>query len=232
MAENVDADRINRWKCLICGSKHKKIINHYRESDGKQIGYILFCCNCGHLDNFAWTVNAARNMCGEDNKVIGKSDVKCGLSEKDLVNCEFLDCPYRPKEKQKGPIKTVNTSIATQPITPEPKELESERFDEKESRREIKEINPKRIEPEPNMRRLPPLPGQVGSPYIPPHGSIPSPTFASPNPMTGPEEPITDSNFHAPVRNPIPHKPENQREDGVENFTIPVINGNNNTGKL
>ena len=244
MAENVNADRINRWKCLICGSKHKKIINHYRESDGKQIGYTLFCCNCGHVDHFAWTVNAARNMCGEDNHVIGRSDVKCGLYEKDLVNCEFLECPYRPEQKPKGPSKTVNTSIAEPEIIPKSKELEEPRFDEIKIRPEIKTITPKPVIP-PNIERsmmskpIPPLPGQVGAPYIPPHGNIQSPTFASPDPIRGPERPITDSNFHGPVRNPIPPKPEkkpdilgNRGLNESENFTIPVINGQNNTGKL
>lgn len=243
MAVDVNEDRINRWKCLTCGSKHKKIINHIRKSDKKHVGYTLFCCNCGHLETFAWTVNAAIEMSGENLNSLKTGEIKCGLLEKDLVNCENYSCPYRPKEKEKGPSKTVRTAIAKE-IIPKNEPMQEDRFDEERERsninKEHKVIPPTQIHAgERHYRQIPTMPGQVGAPYIPPHGNI-TPTFAPPDPMRGPEIPmdispdIDRNTSTAHPHPPVPLSNGRQIEDRDENFTIPVINGSSYTspGKL
>lgn len=228
MALEVNEDRINRWKCLICGSKHKKVIKHFRESDGVQIGYTLFCCNCGHLDPFAWTVNAARDMCGENIGVIGRSEVTCGLDEKDLVNCEKKNCPYRPEPKPKGPSQTVKTSIAKPVQKPVPIDVKGDPYKldhVPNSNIEDRRIPiPNRLQPVQRNSNIPPLviPGQVGAPYMQPHGDTP-PTFGPANPMTGPEVVIEEPKQKF---NPNVIQPDNG------NLTVPVITGTNSTGKL
>ena len=228
MALDVDSDRINRWKCLICGSKHKKVIKHFRKSDEMQIGYTLFCCNCGHLDHFSWTVNAARDMCGENIGVIGKSEVVCGLDEKDLVNCEKKDCPYRPDIKPKGPSQTVKTSIAKpiqKPVSIDTKDDQYKLDPVGNSGIENKRIPlPDRLQPVQRNNNIPPLviPGQVGAPYMQPHGDMP-PTFGPANPMTGAEVIIDEPKQRF---NPNVIQPDNG------NLTVPVITGTNSTRKL
>lgn len=228
MSLDVNADRINKWKCLLCGSKHKKIIKHFRKSDDAQIGYTLFCCNCGHLDHFAWTVAAAKNMCGEENDTIGKSEVVCGIYEKDLVHCPKKNCIYRPGEKPKKQPKTVNTKLAKPPVDIKPDKPKDD----------VHRINPVYVSdetPRPVPTELHPiphehhhhhdpdlrLPGQVGPIYQPPHGDVPH-MFGPPDPMKGPEIIMDEPKKRF---NPNIIKPDNET-------SAPTISGSNSTGKL
>jgi hypothetical protein len=117
MSLKMDDDRIARWKCLVCGSKQKKIIE-FSGKNGKKNGYSLYCCNCGHIDNFAWTLAAANAVSGVDNGAITESRVKCGVPFKDIEHCRFHQCKYRPgpdKEPQ-DPRITTRTAMERPPM--------------------------------------------------------------------------------------------------------------------
>ena len=92
----MDEDRISRWKCLCCGSKQKKVIDHLNYSN-KKIGYTLHCCNCGHIDNFALTAAAIDLMTRANAGKLETSCTDCGLMERDLYTCPAVTCKYRKK---------------------------------------------------------------------------------------------------------------------------------------
>ena len=92
----MDEDRISRWKCLCCGSKQKKVIEHFNSAN-KKIGYTLHCCNCGHIDNFALTAAAIDLMTRANTAKLGTSCTDCGLLERDLYTCPAVNCKYRKK---------------------------------------------------------------------------------------------------------------------------------------
>lgn len=97
---DMNTDRINRWKCLICGSRQKKVIDLIGNTN-KKIGYSMLCCNCGHVDQFALTMNGITSMiCGDESKV-SNVNIYCGLNEDDLKYCPNLECPQRPDGKIK-----------------------------------------------------------------------------------------------------------------------------------
>lgn len=98
--ENMDKDRINRWKCLICGSTQKKKIDLIGISNN-EIGYSLLCCNCGHVDSFALTSSAVSAMiCGDESKV-AKTKITCGAGSSNMKFCLNKKCPYRIKKDEK-----------------------------------------------------------------------------------------------------------------------------------
>lgn len=103
MSEMMTMDRINRWKCVFCGSNLKRKLDATTGS-GKVIGYSLMCCNCGHVDNFALSTAAIpMYTCGEKGEV-ETINIKCPLSEKEVEFCMHKNCAYRPhpdKEKDK-----------------------------------------------------------------------------------------------------------------------------------
>lgn len=92
----MDEDRISRWKCLCCGSRQKKVIEHFSTAN-KKIGYTLHCCNCGHIDNFALTAAAIDLMARANAAKLGTSCTDCGLLERDLYTCPAVACKYRKK---------------------------------------------------------------------------------------------------------------------------------------
>lgn len=106
MAIVMDRDRISKWKCPDCGSRHKKNIDIIG-SNNKKIGFALFCCDCGHIQHFAWTVGAAKAMCGMNNGAVSNCDVSCGVDPEEIKHCRDRNCPYRPQPAPKGPKKTV-----------------------------------------------------------------------------------------------------------------------------
>ena len=94
----MNMDRINRWKCLLCGSKLKKIID-LKDSKDMVIGYSLHCCNCGHLDNFALNMKAIDTMTGYEGKANDRV-ISCGVSIHNIDACAFKECPFRKKENK------------------------------------------------------------------------------------------------------------------------------------
>ncbi len=50
MAREFSKSEIIRQKCSICGNKNKKFTEILHQS--QMCGYILTCCNCGHVDRF------------------------------------------------------------------------------------------------------------------------------------------------------------------------------------
>lgn len=50
MSREFATDEIIRQKCSICGSKNKLYTQITYK--GVQYGYMLTCCNCGHVDTF------------------------------------------------------------------------------------------------------------------------------------------------------------------------------------
>lgn len=112
MSVDMNMDRIRRWKCAFCGSKLKRKLDAVTGS-GKQIGYSLMCCNCGHIDHFALSSSAIpMYVCGERGEV-NKIDITCPLSEDDLKFCNKTKCPYRPKCEEKTPSSSSIAEDAT-----------------------------------------------------------------------------------------------------------------------
>lgn len=123
---NMTTDRINRWKCIFCGSKLKKIIECSNMS-GNNIGYSLHCCNCGSLNNFAFDGNAIDSMIGYSNK-IAKRTIKCAVCMEDISNCKYEDCPFRPKENNQDKNLVKNRSSEDQEtLIEEPNDLNIQR---------------------------------------------------------------------------------------------------------
>ena len=128
----MDEDRISRWKCIFCGSRQKKIIEHFSTAN-KKIGYTLHCCNCGHIDNFALTAAAIELMTQANSGRLGNSCTTCGLLEKDLYTCPAVTCKYRKKfekeeEKMEEPAAPLqredpNLQNAIKRIMPNPQAL-------------------------------------------------------------------------------------------------------------
>lgn len=111
-------DRINRWKCLFCGSKLKKVISlKNKTGTGDIVGYSLHCCNCGHIDNFAFDLKGIDTMIGYDNRADSRS-IECGVCGKELESCNFKECHFR-KEKQNKDIIEEKTSIPVEEVVPE-----------------------------------------------------------------------------------------------------------------
>lgn len=130
----MDEDRISRWKCLCCGSKQKKVIDHLNYSN-KKIGYTLHCCNCGHIDNFALTSAAIELMTRANAEKLRLSCTRCGLLERDLYTCPAVTCKYRKKhEEEEEAVETVpvepvqredpNLQDAIKRIMPDPQALQ------------------------------------------------------------------------------------------------------------
>lgn len=121
-------DRINRWKCLFCGSKLKKNIECLN-GNGNIIGYSLHCCNCGSLNNFALDGNAIDSMIGYGNK-IARRTIKCAVSIDDIGNCKYEDCPFRPKKEDNQDNNLVNnkSNEDLKTIVEEPRDLNTSRI--------------------------------------------------------------------------------------------------------
>ena len=126
----MDEDRISRWKCIFCGSRQKKIIEHFSTAN-KKIGYTLHCCNCGHIDNFALTAAAIDLMTRANTGKLGTSCTDCGLLERDLYTCPATTCKYRKKfEKTEELVITptpVQQTVSIEKLTPQAPTLRQNR---------------------------------------------------------------------------------------------------------
>ena len=91
----LDEDRISRWKCLVCGSKQKKIIDAITKS-GKKAGFSLHCCNCGHIDQFALTTTGIDLFCAGNSDNIAGKEIHCGVLLQDIECCGHKSCTFRP----------------------------------------------------------------------------------------------------------------------------------------
>ena len=86
--------RIGNWACPYCGSRIKKKVI-LRDQIGKEVGYSLVCCNCGHVENFAANESGVSVFVAGDNHMIKKISMGCAKGE--FVECEFKEkCPYNP----------------------------------------------------------------------------------------------------------------------------------------
>lgn len=74
------------------------------------IGYGLYCCNCGHIEQFAATLGCATAYLGGDNNKVAKVDVKCALEIDDMRVCKFLNCPYRPIPPEERSVPGLKTT--------------------------------------------------------------------------------------------------------------------------
>ena len=96
---DMNIDRIRRWKCLFCGSRQKRKIE-IKDRYGKRAGYSLLCCNCGHIDNFALSpTGISVYVCGKES-LINNVDIKCPFDLDDISFCKNVKCSYRPKPKE------------------------------------------------------------------------------------------------------------------------------------
>lgn len=238
MAFDMNKDRINRWKCLFCGSKHKKVIEHIREKDGAHIGCTLHCCNCGHIDNFAWTVNFAKQLTNEAESMTSEPCVHCGLSKSDLVNCKKYDCKYRPNfEEEKKP--KVHSTIANpdEMAKPAPTDLDGGSAYHPELHRTKDQV----LEGVPDLQKhmkTPPIdiPGQVGPRYVPPyverHHDEPLPgkpmpvpgTHQPPNVEVYPNDP-PDMERPGMNENGMPRPRPIEPPKPTDDLVVPIVNG-------
>jgi hypothetical protein len=106
----MDRDRISKWKCPDCGSRHKKNIDIIG-SNKKKIGFALFCCDCGHIQHFAWTIGAAKAFCGMNNGAVSNCEVSCGVDADEIKHCKDRNCVYRPHPAPKGPKISVRQEV-------------------------------------------------------------------------------------------------------------------------
>lgn len=247
MAFDMNEDRINRWKCLFCGSKHKKVIKHIRSTDGAHIGSSLFCCNCGHIDNFPWTVNLAKQLLNEGDRVTSDPQICCGLASKDLENCKNYKCPYRPNETSDEKPK-VNTEISHDPLKLKPIDISNDKnpgVDVIQNLEPMKKAEP--VSPDFPRPQIPPVHDEslVGVPYIPTYARHPHlGPEPGPEPIQGridnrrfpPQPPMKDNGINRPgvnenmKGNPV-RKPQVISPDHNEpNLVVPVVNGS--TGKI
>ena len=125
----MNMDRINRWKCLLCGSKLKKIID-LKDAKDMVIGYSLHCCNCGHLDNVALNMKAIDTMTGYEGKANDRV-ISCGVSIHNIDACAFKECPFRKKENkfeenEKSTIKDPELSAIDEIPNPDVEPIEEE----------------------------------------------------------------------------------------------------------
>ena len=90
----MDTDRIEKWKCLICGSRRKKISAALK--DGTEVGFSMVCCECGHVDNFV-TDNTAipAFTIGLSSGRISDIEIRCGSSAYDKDSCSNTGCSCR-----------------------------------------------------------------------------------------------------------------------------------------
>ena len=242
MAFDMNEDRINRWKCLFCGSKHKKVIDHIRKSDGAHIGVTLHCCNCGHIDNFAWTMKLAKQLMNESEIETDNPTIKCGLCEKDLEYCKNLKCQYRPtivKEKKPMVHSAPSTEISPAPVNIENDEVSQavEKLDNLHMPNEKRSAIQMPI-PTDDVNRLRPVLDEslVGMPYIPtyldkvnrdPHHP---PVEPRPCPKPIPRDNIERPGMNEHMKNMPEHFGHGPRLEQEPNLVIPVTNGS--TGKI
>lgn len=238
MAADMNQDRINRWKCQFCGSKHKKVIEHIRKKDDAHVGCTIHCCNCGHLDTFAWTVNFAKQITCETEPMTTDPCVHCGLAASDLVNCKNLTCKYRPDVKEeKKP--TIHSRVANPDDYELPKLSPSAIAECGQYHPELHQTNRQNNEFIPDhheLHRAPgiDLPGQVGPRYIPPYAEKHHPGPGEPIPGHRPEMRPHDPsdvtrpglNENMPMRPPVRETPPRP----VDDLVVPVVNGT--VGKL
>ena len=90
MSREFSTSEIIRQKCSICGSKNKL----YTEIRYKGIhyGYMLTCCNCGHVDTFIESYNGPSGILYADFQ---KGKEVCIQ----LTTCTHTDCKYYGKFK-------------------------------------------------------------------------------------------------------------------------------------
>lgn len=87
----MDAERIAKWKCLICGSKKKKVST--ASKNGNKVGFSMICCECGHVDSFATDAGAIPAFTiGLSSGKISDVEISCGCTEYDRKTCENHDC--------------------------------------------------------------------------------------------------------------------------------------------
>ena len=120
----MDNDRIARWKCLMCGSRQKKIIDLI-DTNNKHAGYSIMCCNCGHIDSFAYNYNGVVVATTGDTKRLKKINIYCGYDYKELQHCTAHNCNYRPKRPpmDSNSVQKNGNMNSNSSVSPEPTEI-------------------------------------------------------------------------------------------------------------
>lgn len=97
MVHEMSVDRIEKWQCIFCGSRSKKIGEIL--SGKNVIGRSLICCNCGHVENFAVDVNAIPIYMGVQSRGISGVNITCGISTTSKLKCNIETCDIGLKEQ-------------------------------------------------------------------------------------------------------------------------------------
>lgn len=77
-------------KCSICGSRNKRFGEYI--ADKKRLGYMLICCNCGHVDSFINDLDPMGSILSFD-RGIGK---EICLRQS---HCPHTDCKFHAIDK-------------------------------------------------------------------------------------------------------------------------------------
>lgn len=65
---DMNADRLEKWKCLYCGS-HDKHVGVIKEA-GEAYMTVVVCHNCGRVDYFAKSIRHAMQVAKLSNQVV------------------------------------------------------------------------------------------------------------------------------------------------------------------
>lgn len=102
MPLKMDAERVAKWKCLLCGSKLKRTVTAFKNNT--KMGFSMVCCSCGHTDNFVTNLDAIPIYtvgAGAGDRLT-EIKIACGCSESDANICDQTTCPCKRKDEAKN----------------------------------------------------------------------------------------------------------------------------------
>lgn len=93
---DMNPTRIQKWKCLFCGSRRKRKVDVLNASN-RVIGFSMVCCGCGHVDNFSLSQESIEmNVCGIEANA-DSMKIYCPFTAKSVNQyCNNEKCKYRP----------------------------------------------------------------------------------------------------------------------------------------
>lgn len=98
---DMNPTRIQKWKCLFCGSRRKRKVDVLNVSN-RVIGFSLVCCGCGHVDNFSLSQESIEMyVCGIEVNA-DSMKIYCPFTAKSVKQyCNKENCKYRPVSTSK-----------------------------------------------------------------------------------------------------------------------------------
>lgn len=66
---DMNADRLEKWKCLYCGS-HDKHVGKITDSTNQTYMTVVVCHNCGRVDYFTKSIRHAMRVATLDEHVV------------------------------------------------------------------------------------------------------------------------------------------------------------------